>query len=154
MRRRDFITLFGSAAVAWPTVARGPVSAQTAKLPRVGLLTLNTPAQMASRLAAFREGMGELGYREGENIIVEVRYGEGRVERLPTLAGELVRANVDVIVPAGYPTIRAVQQATRTIPVVVAIMSDPVEEGFAASYTRPGGNLTGLAFQDAGVRHG
>jgi putative ABC transport system substrate-binding protein len=148
MRRREFISLVGGAA-AWPIAAHDPAGAQLAKLPRVGLLTLNAPAQMASRLVGFREGMRELGYREGDNIVFEVRYGEGRVDRLPALAAELVQANVDVIVPSGYPSIRAVQQATGTIPIVVAIMSDPVEEGFAASYARPGGNITGLAFQDA-----
>jgi len=145
MKRRDFITLVGGMA-AWPLAARAQ---QADKIARVGLLTLNTPAQTISRLAAFQEGLRELGYREGQNVILEPRYGEGSLARLPTLAAELVQTKVDVIVPAGYPSIRAVLQATNTIPIVVAIMSDPIEEGFAASYARPGGNLTGLAFQDA-----
>jgi putative ABC transport system substrate-binding protein len=93
--------------------------------------------------------MRELGYRERQHYTLEVKYGEGRVDRLPALAAEFVQDNVEVIVPAGYPAIRALQKATSTIPIVVAIMSDPVEEGFAASYARPGGNITGLAFQDA-----
>jgi putative ABC transport system substrate-binding protein len=144
MRRRDFITLLGG-AVAWPLAAR----AQQDKIARVGLLTLNAPAQMVGRLSAFRYGMRELGYREGENIVFLVRFAEGRVDRLAALTAELLQANVDVIVPAGYPSIRAAQQASSTIPIVVAIMSDPIGEGFAASYARPGGNITGLAFQDA-----
>jgi putative ABC transport system substrate-binding protein len=150
LRRREFTALFGGTGIALWVAAASLANAQTAgKLPRVGLLTLNAPAQMAGRLAAFRGGMGELGYREGQNIILDIRFAEGRVDRLPALAAELVQANADVIVPAGYPAIRAVQQATSSIPIIVAIMSDPVEEGFAASYARPGGNLTGLAFQDA-----
>jgi putative ABC transport system substrate-binding protein len=149
LRRREFIALFGGTGFAISVAAASLANAQTAgKIPRVGLLTLNAPAQMSGRLAAFRGGMRELGYRGDQNIIL-VRFAEGRVDRLAALAAELVQANADVIVPAGYPAIRAVQQATSSIPIIVAIMSDPVEEGFAASYARPGGNITGLAFQDA-----
>jgi putative ABC transport system substrate-binding protein len=127
-----------------------PVAAMTAgKIARVGLLTLSFPDQAVGRFAAFRDGMSELGYLENQNIAYEVRFAEGRIDRLAGLVRELLQANVDVIVPAGYPAIRAVQKETKTLPIVVAIMSDPVEEGFAASYARPGGNLTGLAFQDA-----
>jgi ABC transporter substrate binding protein len=150
MRRREFIGFLGGAAVAGPIVISAPVAALTAgKIARVGLLTLSSPDQMVGRLAAFREGMSELGYREDQNIVYEVRFAEGRIDRLAALATELLQAKVDVIVPAGYPAIRAVQKQTKTLPIVVAIMSDPVEEGFAASYARPGGNITGLAFQDA-----
>ena len=149
MRRRDFINLLGGAAVAGPIAVCAPVAAQVpGKIARVGVLTLNSTAQAASRLAAFRDGMSELGYREGINIIMEVRVAEGRVDRLAALAAELVQANVAVIITGGYLAIRAVQRASRTIPIAVAVMSDPVEEGFAASYARPGGNITGLAFQD------
>jgi putative ABC transport system substrate-binding protein len=104
---------------------------------------------MVGRLVSFRDGLRQLGYREGETIILEIRYAEGRVDRLIPLATELAQAHVSVIVPAGYPAIQAAQQAAKGIPVVAAIMSDPVEEGFAASYARPAGNITGLAFQDA-----
>jgi putative ABC transport system substrate-binding protein len=150
MRRREFITLLAGAAVAGPIVVSASVAAQAAgKIARVGLLTLNAPAQTVGRLAAFRDGMRELGYREGRNIVFEDRFAEGRVDRLAALTAELLQANVDVIVTSGYPAIRAAQLASSTIPIVVAIMSDPVEQGFAASYARPGGNITGLAFQDA-----
>ena len=150
MRRRVFLSLLGGAAAAGPIVAPAPAAAQTAgRIPRVGLLSLSAPAEMSGRLAAFREGMRERGYREGENVVFEVRLADGRADRLTALTADLVRANVDVIVPSGYPSIRAAQLATTAIPIVVAIMSDPVAEGFAASYARPGGNITGLAFQDA-----
>ncbi|HEV2336206.1 MAG TPA: ABC transporter substrate-binding protein [Stellaceae bacterium] len=104
---------------------------------------------MTGRFAAFRDAMRELGYRDGENIAFETRLADGRIDRLTALTAELVRDNVDVIVTSGHPSIRAAQLASKTIPIVVAIMSDPIAEGFAASYPRPGGNITGLAFQDA-----
>src|ERR1700694_3526042 len=150
MKRREFIGFLTGAAVAGPIVMFAPVAAVTAgKIARVGLLTLSSPDQAVGKIAAFREGMSELGYQEDHNIVYEVRFAEGRIDRLAALAIELLQANVDVIVPAGYPVIRAIQKQTKTLPIVVAIMSDPVEEGFAASYARPGGNITGLAFQDA-----
>jgi putative ABC transport system substrate-binding protein len=149
MRRRDIVTLLGGTAAFTLLVdARAPVRAG-GKIARVGLLTLSAPAEMIGRLAAFRDGMHELGYLEGQNIIFETRFAEGRVDRLMALTAQLLQANVDVIVTSGHPAIRAVQQASRTTPIVVAIMGDPVEEGFAVSYARPGGNITGLAFQDA-----
>ena len=150
MRRRRLLSLLGGAAVAGPIGAPAPAAAQAAgKLPRVGLLSLSASAEMSGRLAAFRAGMRELGYREGENVVFEVRLADGRADRLAALSAELAAANVDVIVTSGHPAIRAAQLASKTIPIVVAIMSDPVAEGFAASYARPGGNITGLAFQDA-----
>ena len=148
MRRRDFLTLLGGTAATLPVAGRAPVRA-AGKIARVGLLTLSAPAEMMGRLAAFRDGMHELGYLEGQNIVFEVRFAEGRVDRLTALTAQLLQANVDVIVTSGHPAIRAVQLASSTTPIVVAIMSDPVDEGFAASYARPGGNITGLAFQDA-----
>ena len=93
---------------------------------------------------AFREGLRELGYVEGKNIIVECRYGEGRLERLPGLAADLVRLNVDIIVTGGRPSTRAAKQATSTIPIVMAAAGNPVGNGFVASLARPGGNITGL----------
>jgi putative tryptophan/tyrosine transport system substrate-binding protein len=144
MRRRDFLALFAGTAATLPVAARA-----AGKIARVGLLTLSAPAEMISRLAAFRDGMHELGYLEGQNVVFEARFAEGRVDRLTALTAQLLQANVDVIVTSGHPAIRALQLASSTTPIVAAIMSDPVEEGFAVSYARPGGNITGLAFQDA-----
>jgi putative ABC transport system substrate-binding protein len=148
MRRRDFLILFGGAAATLPA-ASWPAARAAGQVARVGLLTLSAPAEMIGRLAAFRDGMHELGYREGQNIVFEPRFAEGRADRLTALTAQLLQAHVDVIVTSGHPAIRALQQASSTTPIVAAIMSDPVEEGFAASYARPGGNITGLAFQDA-----
>jgi putative tryptophan/tyrosine transport system substrate-binding protein len=137
MRRRDFMTLLGGTTSTLLVEARAPVRAG-GKIARVGLLTLSAPAEMIGRLRAFRDGMHELGYLEGQNVAFEPRFAEGRVDRLPALTAELLRANVDVIVTSGHPAIRALQLASSTTPVVAAIMSDPVEEGFAVSYARPG----------------
>jgi putative tryptophan/tyrosine transport system substrate-binding protein len=142
MKRRELLTLLGSTAVAGRFVASASAAG---KEPRVGLLLVASVA-VSERLVAFRDGMRQLGYREGENIVFEVRLG--RFDSLEALATELVQAKVDVIVTSGHPSIRAAQRASKTIPIIVAVMSDPVEEGFAASYARPGGNITGLAFQD------
>jgi putative ABC transport system substrate-binding protein len=148
MRRREFLTLLGGTAATLPVASQAPVRA-AGKIARVGLLTLSAPAEMIGRLAGFRDGMHELGYLEGQNIVFEARFAEGRVDRLTALTAQLLQANVDVIVTSGHPAIRALQLASSMMPIVAAIMSDPVEEGFAASYARPGGNITGLAFQDA-----
>ena len=152
MRRRNLIILLGGVAVAGWIAAPTPIAAQAGvKTPRVGLLSLSASAEMSGRLASFRAGMRELGYRDGENIVFEVRLADGKADRLATLAAELVQANVDVIVTSGHPSIRAAQLSSKTIPIVVAVMSDPIAEGFAASYAHPGGNITGLAFQDAAL---
>jgi putative tryptophan/tyrosine transport system substrate-binding protein len=148
MRRREFLTFLGGTAATLPVAYQAPVRA-AGKIARVGLLTLSAPAEMIGRLAAFYEGMHKLGYLEGQNIVFDVRFAEGRVDRLTALTAQLLEANVDVIVTSGHPAIRALQLASSTTPIVVAIMSDPVEEGFVTSYARPGGNITGLAFQDA-----
>jgi putative ABC transport system substrate-binding protein len=144
MRRRELLALLGSAAAARPFVVSAPAASKT---PRVGLLLSASASVSEERLAAFRDGMHQIGYQEGENIVFEVRLGG--FDRLEALATELVEAKVDVIVTSGHPAIQAAQRKSKTIPIVVAVMSDPVEEGFAASYARPGGNITGLAFQDA-----
>lgn len=149
MRRRTFLSLFGCAAVAVPVVAARTAAQPAGKRPQVGLLSLSAATEMSGRFAAFRGGMRDLGYREGENVAFEVRLADGRVDRLAALAAELVEAKIDVIVTSGHPAIRAAQRATKTIPIVVAIMSDPIAEGFVESYPHPGGNITGLAFQDA-----
>ena len=117
---------------------------QTGKVHRIGYLLPGSPSGGAPLLEAFRQGLRDLGYIEGKNIVIEPRWAEGKPDRLPALAAELVRLNVEVIVAAPTPPALAAQQATRTIPIVVAHMSDPVEAGLVASLARPGGNVTGL----------
>jgi ABC-type uncharacterized transport system substrate-binding protein len=117
---------------------------QVKKIPRIGWLELGSPSTTAHLREAFRQGLHELGYIEGQNIVVEWRWADGREDRLSDLAAELVQLKVNVIVTTGTPPIQAVQQATRTIPIVVAAAGDIVGMGFAASLARPGGNITGL----------
>ncbi len=117
---------------------------QPGKMPRIGFLMGGSPASSGPLIEAFRQGLRELGYVEGQNITLERRYAEGKVELLPDLTAELVRLRVDVIVVAAAPGIRAAKQATRTIPIVMAAVADPIEEGFVASLARPGGNITGV----------
>ncbi|MDR3489214.1 MAG: ABC transporter substrate-binding protein [Bradyrhizobium sp.] len=143
MRRREFITLLGGAAVAWPLIPR--VEAQSAaKVYRVGFLLGATGESVASLFHALEEGLRELGYVEGRNIVFVQRYGDGRMERLPDLAAELVRLKVDVIVTGTNLHVAAVRRATTTIPIVMIFTADPVGAGFVASLARPGGNVTGL----------
>jgi putative tryptophan/tyrosine transport system substrate-binding protein len=115
------------------------------KVHRIGFLMGNFPAALTDRLEAFRQGLRELGYVEGKNVVVEYRSAEEKTERLPALAAELVRLRVDVIVTAGPTVTRAAKEATSTIPIVMAFDSDPVGSGFVASLARPGGNVTGLS---------
>jgi putative ABC transport system substrate-binding protein len=117
---------------------------QPTKMPRIGYLTSAAAAIALPNREAFLEGLRQLGYVEGKNIIIEWRYAEGRSERLSELAAELVNLNVDVIVTASTPAIRAVHQATKAIPIVMANVGDPVAQGFITSLARPGGNVTGL----------
>jgi putative tryptophan/tyrosine transport system substrate-binding protein len=121
---------------------------QPAKVPRIGILGATSPSTNPARIEAFRQGLRELGYVEGKNIVIEWRYAEGKLDRLPALASELVRLKVDVIVTGGPPVTRSAKQATATIPIVMAIDDDPVGNGFAASLARPGGNITGLSTLD------
>ncbi len=118
---------------------------QPAKVPRIAYLTGDSPSAIAERTEAFRQGLRELGYVEGKDIVIEYRYAEGKLERLPALAAELVRLKVDVIVTAGPAATRPAKEATVTIPIVMAQDNDPVGNGFVASLARPGGNITGLA---------
>ena len=145
MRRRDFVALFGGAAAAWPFALRAQ---QAAKVPRVGVLSPGNPppGDAFRQRERFEARLNELGWRPGSNIVVEYRYAEGKLERLPTLAADLVRIPVDVIVARGL-TIGAAHQATTTIPIVMAADPDPVRSGFVASLARPGGNITGLSTQ-------
>jgi putative tryptophan/tyrosine transport system substrate-binding protein len=119
---------------------------QAKKLPRIGYVSGSTPAAMASRTVAFQQGLRELGYMEGKNIIVEYRYGDGNMDRVPALAAELARLHVDVIVVAGGNSLlSATKQAIDSLPIVMANVQDPVGSGFIASLARPGGNITGLS---------
>ncbi len=146
MERRTFIGVMAGSLFAAPLAA----GAQPAgKIPKVGWLTFGSSSLRGPYVSAFRDGLRELGYVEGNNIAVEYRFAEGHDERLPGLAAELVRMDVDVIITSGARVVRALQQATRTIPIVVAVVGDPVGAGFVASFARPGGNITGLAFQDS-----
>jgi putative ABC transport system substrate-binding protein len=118
------------------------VAQQAGKSPRIGLLVPTS----ASRTEAFRQGLRDLGYVEGQNIVIESRYAEGNADRLPDLAADLVSLNVDVIVIEGNAGIRAGRNATKTIPIVMAPSGNPIGAGFIASEARPGGNLTGVSF--------
>jgi putative ABC transport system substrate-binding protein len=130
-------TLFGLSVPASPQ--------QSVKVPVIGRLGASSPAGEAARIEAFRQGLRELGYIEGKNVIIEWRHAEGKFDRLPVLAAELVRLKVDVIVTGGENATRAVKQATSTIPIVMAQSGDPVAAGFVTSLAQPGGNITGLS---------
>ena len=125
---------------------------QPRKVHRIGLLSGASPSTNVHRHEAFREGLRELGYVEGKNIAIEYRFADGKLDRLPTLAAELVRLNLDIIVSAGPGPTRATKAATSTIPIVMTQDSDPVADGFVASLARPGGNITGLVHLCPGAR--
>jgi putative tryptophan/tyrosine transport system substrate-binding protein len=118
---------------------------QPAKVPRIGVLAVLSPAAVRARIEAFRSGLNELGYIEGKNIVIESRYAEGKFDQVSKLASELVRLKLDLIVTAGPQATRPAKQATSSIPIVMAFDSDPVGNGFVSSLARPGGNVTGLS---------
>jgi putative tryptophan/tyrosine transport system substrate-binding protein len=144
MRRREFLAILGGAA--WPLTAHAQSSG---KVPTIGFLDATSSATQGQIVSAFSQRLRELGWLEGRNIQLEVRWAEGRRERYVEIAAEFVRLKVDVIVTYAVPAIIAVKQATSTIPIVFAAAGDPVGNGLVASLARPGGNLTGMSNQSA-----
>jgi putative tryptophan/tyrosine transport system substrate-binding protein len=142
MGRRDFITLLGGAAAAWPLAARAQ---QPAKLPIIGFLGQSTPVVESQRLDAFLRRLRELGWIEGRTVAIEYAWGQGSSERFAEIAADFVRLKVDVIVTAGTPNVIAAKQATSIIPIVFAVAGDPIANNLVASLARPGGNVTGLS---------
>jgi putative ABC transport system substrate-binding protein len=143
VRRREFITLLGSAAVAWPLAVR----AQQAALPVIGFLNSRAPGENPAILAAFRRGLKEGGYVEGQDVTVEYRWADGQYDRLPALAADLVGRRVAAIVANG-PAVQTAKSATSTLPIVFVAGFDPLAFGLVASLNRPGGNLTGVSVLD------
>ena len=142
MRRRDFIKVIAGSAAAWPLAAR----ADQHPLPMIGVLRNTSKSDATFRLAAFREGLKELGFVEGHNVEIEYRYADSEYDRLAELANELVHHSVSVLFASGNASAFAAKGATLTIPVVFAVGNDPVEMGLVNSLSRPNGNVTGVSF--------
>src|SRR5215813_7539410 len=148
MRRIGLAVVLASSLILAPLAARAQ---QPNRVPRIGLLGGGSASAVAGRIDAFRQGLRDLGYVEGKTIVIEQRWAEGKLDRLPTLAAELVRLQVDVIVSAGPTATRACKEAKITTPIVMTFDDDPVGSGFAASLARPGGNITGLSSLSPGL---
>ena len=148
MKRRDFFSLFAGAAVAWPLAVR----AQQESMRTIGFLSSRSPSESSGVVAAFREGLGESGFVEGQNVAIAFRWAEGHYERLPALAAELVDRRVKVLFAAGGPpSAFAAKAANATIPIVFSAVNHPVELGLVASLNRPGGNITGMSMFTAEI---
>jgi putative ABC transport system substrate-binding protein len=143
MQRREFATLFGSTAATWPVAVRAQQPA--GRVYRLGYLAIASRQQTRHLIKAFEEGLRSLGYRSGENVVIEYRFGDGEMERLPALAADLVRLGVDIVVSGNNDTTVAAMKATTTIPIVMTNGVDPVSAGLVASLARPGGHVTGFS---------
>ena len=152
MKRREFITLVGGAVATWPLAARAQQTA--GRTYRIGSLTISSREQTLHLFTAFEERLRSLGYRVGENVATEYRFADGKMERLPALAADLVRLGVDVIVTGANPNTIAAMNATTTIPIVMTNSVDPVRAGLVASLARPGGNVTGFSSDTGGEING
>src|SRR6516162_11277514 len=140
MKRREFITLLGGVAATWPF----PVRAQQPAMPVIGFLASQLPDAITDRLRGFRQDLQDTGYVEGENVAIVYRFAENQDDRLPALAAELVSRHVAVIATAGLPSTLAAKAATTTIPIAFVVGDDPVRLGIVTSFSRPGGNMTGI----------
>src|SRR5258705_11265753 len=143
MKRREFITLIGGAAATWPLAARAQQPA--GRVYRLGYFAITSRERSLHLMKAFEEGLRKLGYRVGENVVIEYRFANGEMERLPALAADLARLGGDIIVSWNNATTVAAMKATTTIPIVMSNGAEPVSAGFVASLARPGGNVTGFS---------